>query len=206
MNQSGLSLEDSITLGKLDLYLKASGALAKSPLSKQYCKEAAKCLDQVLKSGLKQAIGGLESAVKDAETYIKLTEDYLDSDVVKRYLVASKAFIDSDEWEERNILGLKYCLNFSEELLETHLYLHRTLKDGLGIDKMKQSVHEVKVLMESEDMKTLKEIINDQAVIQSELTPEEIRQWGERLYEWGTRIDEVWRQISEFMELFSGLQ
>lgn len=107
MNQSNLSLEDSITLDKLGQYLKASEALAKSSLSKQYCKEAGKCLDHVLKSGLKQAISGLESAVEDAEAYIKLTKDYLDSDVVKQYLDASNAFIDSDEWEERNKFGLE---------------------------------------------------------------------------------------------------
>ena len=206
MNQSGLSLEDSITLGRLGRYLKASEVLAKSPLSKQYCKEAAKCLDQVLKSGLKQAISGLESAVRDAEDYIKLTEAYLDSDIVKQYLVASEALIDSNEWEERNKLGLEYCLNYSEELLETHLYLHGTLKDDLGIDRMKQSIHEVKVFMDSEDMKTLKEFIDNQGTTQPELTRDEIIRWGERLYEWGVRIDEIWQQVSEFMELFSGLQ
>ena len=206
MNQSGLSVEDSITLGKLDRYIKASGTLAKSPLSKQYCKEAAKCLDQVLKSGLKQAISGLESAVRDAEDYIKLTEAYLDSDVVKRYLVASKTFIDSDEWEERNKLGLLYCLDFSEELLEAHLYVHRTLKEHLEIDRMKQSIHEVKVSMDSEDMKTLKQFIDNHSTTQPDLTRDEIIQWSERLYEWGSRIDEIWRQMSEFIELFSGLQ
>ena len=206
MNQSGMSLEDSITLGKLDRYIKASGTLAKSSLSKQYCKEAANRLDQVLKIGLKQAISGLESAVENAEAYIKLTEEYLDTDVVKRYLVASKAFIDSDEWEERNKLGLEYCLEFSEELLETHLYLHRTVKDDLGIDEMRRSIYEVKVLMESEDMRTLKQIIDNQDTIQSELTLEEITHWGERLYEWDTKIDEIWQQVSKFMELVSGLQ
>ncbi len=206
MNQSGLSLEDSITLGKLRRYLDASKILAKSPLSKQYCEEAAKCLDQVLKSGLKQAITGLESAVKDAEVYIRLTEDYLDSGVVKRYLVASEALIDSNEWEQRNKLALEYCLSYSAELLETHLYLHRILKENLGVNKMKQSIHEVKALMDSEDMKTLKEFIDNQSTTQPELTRDEIIRWGERLYEWGSRIDEIWQQISEFMDLFSGLQ
>ena len=206
MNQSGLSLEDSITLGKLRRYLDASETLAKSPLSKQYCEEATKCLDQVLKSGLKQAITGLESAVKDAEVYIRLTEDYLDSDVVKRYLVASEALIDSNEWEGRNKPGLEHCLRYSAELLETHLYLHRTLKEDLGIDKMKQSVREVKVLMDSEDMKILGQFIDSQSTTQPELTRDEIIQWCERLYEWGARIDEIWQQVSEFMGLFSGLQ
>ena len=70
---------------------------------------------------------------------------------------------------------------------------------------MKQSVYAVKVFMESEDMKTLKQIINNQATIQSELTLEEIIQWGERLYEWGVRLDEIWRQVSE-LDLFSLLQ
>ena len=206
MNQSGLSLEDSITLDKLGQYLKASESLAKSSLSKQYCEEATKCLDQVLKSGLKQAINGLESAVEDAEAYIKLTENYLDSDIVKQYLVASEALIYSKEWEERNKLGLEYCLNYSEELLETHLYLYRTLKDDLGIDEMKQSVYKVKVLMESEDMKILKQIIDNQDTIQSKLTLDQIMRWYERINEWGTRIDEVWQQLAELMNSLSGLQ
>ena len=58
MSQSSMSSEDSITLDKLGRYLKASEALAKSPLSKQYCKEAVRSLDQVLKIGLKRAING----------------------------------------------------------------------------------------------------------------------------------------------------
>lgn len=205
MHQSGLPLEDSITLGKLRRYLDVSEALAKSPLSEQYHKEAAKYLDQVLKNGLKQAISGLESAVKDAEAYIRLTEDYLNSDVVKQYKVVSKDFIDSDEWEERNKLGLEYCLNFSEEVLEAHLHLHRTLKDNLGIDKMKQSVHGVKVCLESEDMKILKQFLDNQSTAQPELTRDEIIRWGERIYGWGAKIDEIWQQVSGFMDLLSGL-
>ena len=206
MNQSGLSLEDSITFDKLGRYLKASETLAKSPLSKKYCKEGKEYLNQVMRNGLRKAISGLESAVEDAEIYIKLTEDYLNSDIVKRYLVASEDLIDSDEWEERNKLGLEYCLNFSEEVLEAHLYLHRTLKDDLGVDKMKQSVHEVKVLMESEDMKILKQIINDQSGTHPELTLDEMIQWGKRLYEWGVRVDEIWQHVAELMNSLSGLQ
>ena len=123
-----------------------------------------------------------------------------------RTLVASEDLIDSDEWEERNKLGLEYCLNFSEEVLEAHLYLHRTLKDDLGVDKMKQSVHEVKVLMESEDMKILKQIINDQSGTHPELTLDEMIQWGKRLYEWGVRVDEIWQHVAELMNSLSGLQ
>ena len=206
MNQSGLSLEDSITLGKLGHYLKASGELAKSPLSKQYCQAGRECLNQALKNGLKKAIDGLESAVENTEDYIKLTEDYLGSGVVKEYIDAAVPLIDSDEWEEKNKPLLEYCLDFSEEALEARLTLHSTLKNGLEIGKIKQSTHEVKAFLASEDVKNLKQFIENYSTTQPELTRDEMIQWGERLYEWGVRIDEIWQQLSEFIDLFSGLQ
>lgn len=206
MNQSGLSLEDSITLDRLGQYLKASEALAKSALSKQYCKAGRECLNQALKNGLKKAIDGLESAVENAEDYIKLTEDYLGSGVVKEYLDAAVPLIDSDEWEDRNKPFLEYCLDFSEEALEARLTLHSTLKNGLEIEKIKQSIHEVKAFLGSEDVKNLKQFIENYSPTQPKLTRDEMIQWGERLYEWGVRIEEIWQRLSEFIDLFSGLQ
>lgn len=203
MNQSGLSLEDSITLSKLGHYLKASEVLAKSPLSKQYCNAGAECLNQALKNGLKKAIDGLESAVENVENYIKLTEDYLGSSVVKEYLDAAVPLIDSDEWEEKNKPLLEYCLDFSEEALEARLTLHSTLKNGFKIEKIKQSTHEVKTFIGSEDVKNLKQFLENHSTTQPELTRDEIRQWGERIYKWGVKIDEIWQQVSELMEIFS---
>ena len=70
---------------------------------------------------------------------------------------------------------------------------------------MKQSVCEVKVCLESEDMKILKQFLDNQSTAQPQLTRDEIIRWGERISEWGVRIDEIWQQVSGFMDLLSGL-
>ena len=116
MNQSGMSLEDSITLDRTDQYLKAVKALAGSPVSKQYLNEGKNCLKDVFKNGLKKALSGLESAMGDMQTYINLTENYMASSVVREYLVKAEAFVESNEWEPKNKPVLQYCLDYSDEL------------------------------------------------------------------------------------------
>lgn len=199
-----MSLEDKVTLDRLGRYLEASEKLSKSSEAKRYLDAGGNCLRQAMKDGLKKTLIGLESAMEDMEAYVKLTEAFLASGVVRKYLEAAEAFIESDEWEDRGKLALQYCLDFSEELFENYLDLYGNLKTDLGIGKLKQSLNEVRVFMDSEELETLKRMLAEDSIGEPELTLEQLITWVERVSEWETRVGEIWQLVSEFMNLFSG--
>lgn len=203
-NKSSMSLEDKVTLDRLGRYLEASEKLSKSSEAKRYLDAGGNCLRQAMKDGLKKTLIGLESAMEDMEAYVKLTEAFLASGVVRKYLEAAEAFIESDEWEDRGKLALQYCLDFSEELFENYLDLYGNLKTDLGIGKLKQSLNEVRVFMDSEELETLKRMLAEDSIGEPELTLEQLITWVERVSEWETRVGEIWQLVSEFMNLFSG--
>lgn len=203
-NKSSMSLEDKVTLDRLGRYLEASEKLSKSSEAKRYLDAGGNCLRQAMKDGLKRTLIGLESAMEDMEAYVKLTEAFLASGVVRKYLEAAEAFIESDEWEDRGKLALQYCLDFSEELFENYLDLYGNLKTDLGIGKLKQSLNEVRVFMDSEELETLKRMLAEDSIGEPELTLEQLITWVERVSEWETRVGEIWQLVSEFMNLFSG--
>lgn len=203
-NKSSMSLEDKVTLDRLGRYLEASEKLSKSSEAKRYLDAGGNCLRQAMKDGLKKTLIGLESAMEDMEAYVKLTEAFLASGVVRKYLEAAEAFIESDEWEDRGKLTLQYCLDFSEELFENYLDLYGNLKTDLGIGKLKQSLNEVRVFMDSEELETLKRMLAEDSIGEPDLTLEQLITWVERVSEWETRVGEIWQLVSEFMNLFSG--
>lgn len=204
-NKSSMSLEDKVTLDRLGRYLEASEKLSKSSEAKRYLDAGGNCLRQAMKDGLKKTLIGLESAMEDMEAYVKLTEAFLASGVVRKYLEAAEAFIESDEWEDRGKPALQYCLDFSEELFENYLDLYGNLKTDLGIGKLKQSLNEVRVFMDSEELETLKRMLAEDSIGEPDLTLEQLITWVERVSEWETRVGEIWQLVSDFMNLFSGV-